>query len=100
MTKRKRKRGHGKLYEEARRESRAGRKKEKSDLHAQVVQRVAKAPRKERVALRKKLKAEISARWKLFGQTFPSYRRLKSKDVAVVRRLIENLKTWRLGINI
>ena len=100
VAKRKRKKGLGKLYAEARRESHAGRKKERSDLLAAVRDRVAKVVRSEKRALRERLTKEIRARFKLFRETFPIYKKLKSKDHKVVRRLIENLKTWRLGLEI
>ena len=87
----------GKLYAEARRESVAARRKEKADLTALAKDKVRKVPRKQRKALREKLLNEIKARHKLFRETFPTYRKLKSKSYDVVKRLIENLKTWRLG---
>ena len=99
-TKRRKKRqlGLGKLYAEARRESVAARRKEKADLTALAKEKVRKVPRKQRKALREKLLNEIKARHKLFRETFPTYRKLKSKSYDVVKRLIENLKTWRLGL--
>ena len=100
VAKRKKQRGLGKLYAEARRESHAGRKKERSELLAAVKARVTKTPRGKRRVLREKLTKEIRARFKLFRTTFPLYKHLKSKSHAVVKRLIENLKTWRLGLNI
>ena len=100
VVRRKKKRGLGKLYAEARRESHAGRKKERSDLLAAVKARVAKVARGQKRAIREKLTKEIRDRFKLFRETFPLYKKLKSKDHSVVRRLIENLKTWRLGLNI
>ena len=99
VTKRRRRtKGLGKLYAEARRESHATRKKEKADLIATAKQKIAKAPRKQRKALRERLMAEIKARFKLFRETFPIYRKLKSKSHDIVKRLIENLKTWRMGL--
>ena len=95
---RKRKKGFGKLYMEARRESHAARKKERSDLIAAAKQRVLKVPRKQRRVLRERLMSEIKARFKLFRETFPTYRKLKSKKNDIVKRLIENLKTWRMGL--
>ena len=98
-TKRKaRKKNLGNLYMEARRESHAGRKKERTDLIATAKEKISKVPRKQRRALREKLMGAIKARFKLFRQTFPPYRKLKSKDQKIVNRLIENLKTWRLGL--
>jgi lipopolysaccharide biosynthesis regulator YciM len=89
-----------KLYLEARRESHAARRKERSDLTGQANTKIKKAPRRQRKAMREKLMGDIKARMKLFRETFPAYTKLKSKDHSTVRRLIENLKTFRLGLNI
>ena len=89
-----------KLYLEARRESHAARRKERSDLTGQANTKIKKAPRRQRKAMRDKLMGDIKARMKLFRETFPAYKQLKSKDHSTVRRLIENLKTFRLGLNI
>jgi lipopolysaccharide biosynthesis regulator YciM len=88
------------LYLEARRESHAARRKERSDLTGQANTKIKKAPRRQRKAMRDKLMGDIKARMKLFRETFPAYKKLKSKDHSTVRRLIENLKTFRLGLNI
>ena len=87
---------HRNAYMEARRQATAERRKEKANLTKDAHAKVAKTKRGLKGALKKKLLLDIKNKWALFKKKFPHVKKIKTE--AAIRKLTEEVKTFRLRL--
>ena len=87
---------HRNAYMEARRQATAERNKEKANLTKDALSKVSKMPRGKKGALKKKLLLDIKKKWRLFKSKFPHWKKIKT--LAALRKLTEEVKTFRLRL--
>jgi len=85
-----------KRYMDARREATANLRKERKILIDQMKKDVARLKRSDRTATKKRKTLEIKAKWRLFTEKFPHWKKIKT--VAQLRKLTETVKTHRLRL--
>jgi len=85
-----------KKYMDARREATANLRKEKKILTDQMKKDLSRLKRSERAVVKKRKTAEIKAKWSLFVEKFPHWKKIKT--VAQLRKLTETVKTHRLRL--